>query len=94
MFFFSQRLCAALDEYLSHRVEANEGRGPDQGYRGLDSLSRLFLSPTGRGFEITAYLQGAQRRYHCRAIQEAYETLTNFISKIQKTKDSVVGNLR
>lgn len=85
MFFLSQRLCAALDEYLAQRVEANQGRGPDQDYRGLDPLSRLFLSPTGSGFEIAVYLQGAQRRYHCRAIQEAYRKIWRYADFKQLT---------
>ncbi|MBI5721025.1 MAG: site-specific integrase [Rubrivivax sp.] len=73
--FRSGRLNAAIGEYLAGRVHLKHGIGPDGQYRGLDPLSRLFLSPTGKGFEILAYGAEGQRRFRCRAIQETYRAI-------------------
>ena len=73
--FRSERLNAALEQYLAHRVQLKHGCGVDGQYRGLDPQSRLFLSPTGRGFEIIAYGAEGQRRFRCRAIQETYRAI-------------------
>lgn len=75
LYFRSERLNAALGEYLARRVQLKQGTGPDEQYRGLDPLSRLFLSPTGQGFEILAYGAEGQRRFRCRAIQETYRAI-------------------
>lgn len=75
LYFRSERLNAVLGEYLARRAQLKQGIGPDAQYRGLDPLSRLFLSPTGQGFEILAYGVEGQRRFRCRAIQEAYRAI-------------------
>jgi len=64
LFFKSARACMALDAYLAERVRCKLGtRSPDS-YRGLDPDSALFLTETGRRFEMRA--RGAQDpREHC-----------------------------
>lgn len=73
--FRSTRLETAIGDYLSHRLQHRQGIGQDDRYRGLDPLSRLFLSPTGQGFEILAHGENGRRRFRCRAIQEAYRKI-------------------
>jgi integrase len=73
--FHSERLNVALGEYLARRVQSTQGTEPGGDYRGLNPLSPLFLSSTGRGFEILAYGAEGQRRFRCRAIQEAYRAI-------------------
>jgi integrase len=73
--FRSVRLVAAIDAYLAQRLQHREGTGQDKRYRGLDPQSRLFLSPTGQGFEILTYGDNGQRRFRCRAIQETYRRI-------------------
>jgi integrase len=78
LYFRSGRLKASIDEYLARRVQLSQGAGPDDRYRGLDSRSRLFLSPSGSGFEIVAYGAEGQRRFRCRAIQETYRKIWRY----------------
>lgn len=75
LFFRSERLNAAIDDWLAQRLKAREGLGPDACYRGMDPRSRLFLSSSGQGFEITPYGADGQRRFRCRAIQETYRKI-------------------
>jgi integrase len=59
LFFTSARACAAIDAYLAERARRHLGVVPASGavdalvYRGLDPLSALFLTETGKRFEIT-----------------------------------------
>lgn len=58
LFFTSSRACAAVDAYLVERTRRRLGvAGPraagDGAYRGLDPLSALFLTETGKSFEVT-----------------------------------------
>lgn len=76
--FRSSHLNMALDEYLAMRVRLGHGVGIAESYRGLDPSSRLFLSPSGRGFEILAYGSEGQRRFRCRAIQETYRKIWRY----------------
>lgn len=78
LYFRSGRLNAALDEYLVRRVQLSQGIGPNDHYRGLDPQSRLFLSSSGKGFEIVAYGAEGQRRFRCRAIQETYRKIWRY----------------
>lgn len=78
LYFRSGRLNAAIDEYLARRLQLSQGIGPDDRYRGLDPQSRLFLSSSGRGFEIVAYGAQGQRRFRCRAIQETYRKIWRY----------------
>lgn len=76
--FRSVRLTTAIDEYLAMRVRLRQGMGSDGQYRGLDPSGRLFLSPSGQGFEILAYGAEGQRRFRCRAIQETYRKIWRY----------------
>lgn len=85
MYFRSARLQEALDAYLADRVRRGLGLGAGDGYRGLDPVGRLFLSASGRGFEITPYGKGGQKRFLCRAIQEVYRKLFRYAELKQVT---------
>ncbi len=78
MFFTSSRLDAVLDRYLAERLEKGQGLGSSDAYRGLDPLSRLFLSSTGEGFAITEHGRPGQRRHLCRQILETYRKLFRY----------------
>jgi integrase len=58
LFFTSSRACAAVDAYLVERTRrklgvAGPGAAGDGAYRGLDPHSALFLTETGKRFEVT-----------------------------------------
>jgi integrase len=78
LYFRSGRLNAAIDECLARRRQLSQGTGADDRYRGLDPRSSLFLSPSGKGFEIVAYGAEGQRRFRCRAIQETYRKIWRY----------------
>ncbi|SDZ37454.1 site-specific integrase [Delftia lacustris] len=75
LFFRSAQLDQALGSYLSERLARKLGLGADGAYRGLHPASRLFLSSSGRGFEISAYEENGQKQFQCRGIQEAYRKI-------------------
>lgn len=76
--FRSGRVNTAIDAYLALRVRLRQGEGTDENYRGLDPSSRLFLSPSGQGFEILTSGAEGQRRFRCRAIQETYRKIWRY----------------
>ncbi|ODS70819.1 MAG: integrase [Bordetella sp. SCN 67-23] len=78
LYFRSTRLDEAMSAYLAERVRRQQGLGVEELYRGLDPTSRLFISPTGQGFEIKPYGEEGQRRFRCRAIQETYRKLFRY----------------
>lgn len=78
LYFRSVHLDEAMTAYLADRALRGQGMGTDGRFRGFDPTSRLFLSPTGRGFEISPYGEGGQRRFLCRAIQETYRKLFRY----------------
>ena len=59
LFFTSSRACAAIDAYLAERVRRQLGvvaasvASDAVRFRGLDPLSALFLTETGKRFEVT-----------------------------------------
>jgi integrase len=75
LFFTSTRLNDSLALYLTERLAGGLGLGEAGVFRGLDPHSRLFLSTTGEGFQITPYGQPGQRRFLCRPILETYRKL-------------------
>lgn len=75
LFFRSSKLDEALGSYLAERIARQLGIGSDAAYRGLHPNSRLFLSPSGRGFEITPCGEHGRRRFQCRSIVEAYRQI-------------------
>lgn len=70
--FSSTRLNTVLRAYLLQRATADAG---EKDYGGLDPQAPLFLAADGRGFTITTYRQGGQRRHLCRAILETYRKI-------------------
>lgn len=78
LFFRSMRLDEALDAYLSQRISSKLCLGIKGEYRGLDPMSRLFLSASGQGFDIKPYGSDGQKRFRCRAIQETYRKLFRY----------------
>ena len=70
LFFASSKLDDALNAYLRVRLESRQGLGFASASRGLDPESRLFLTATGCGFEITPYGEPGQHRFLCRPILE------------------------
>lgn len=93
LYFTSARLCDALDRYLAERLSQGLGLGDPAAYRGLDPRSRLFLSPSGEGFEIKVMVQGhgkgGRRRYLCRSILETYRKLFRYAELTDVTPLSV-----
>ena len=75
LFFASSKLDDALSAYLRVRLESQQGLGPTSSFRGLDPESRLFLTATGNGFQITPYGEAGQHRFLCRPILETYRKL-------------------
>jgi len=76
--FSSSRLNGAMDAYLAERALCTAGLGSRDLWRRLDPQSRLFLSSSGRGFEIVQYGENGQRRFLCRAIQETYRKVFRY----------------
>jgi integrase len=75
LFFTSTRLNDSLALYLAERLAGGLGVGEAGTFRGLDPSSRIFLSTTGHGFQITPCGQPGQRRFLCRPILETYRKL-------------------
>ena len=78
LFFASRKLDDALTAYLRVRLESRQGLGPTSAFRGLDPESRLFLTATGSGFQITPYGEPGQHRFLCRPILETYRKLFRY----------------
>ena len=78
LFFASSKLDDALNVYLRVRLESRQGLGPTPSFRGLDPDSRLFLTATGNGFQITPYGEAGQHRFLCRPILETYRKLFRY----------------
>lgn len=78
LYFATGRLDESMAEYLRKRIEQRQGLGPSPHYRGLDPLSRLFVTPTGEGFKITPYGEPGQHRFLCRPILETYRKLFRY----------------
>lgn len=77
LYFSSTRLDEVLMPYLKDRVEP----GPVQegtDFLGLDPQQPLFLAAGDQGFGITTYYRGAQPRYLCRPILEAYRKIFRY----------------
>ncbi|CAM3389193.1 tyrosine-type recombinase/integrase [Paracidovorax anthurii] len=85
VYFRSTHLTDALDAYLADRIVFRRGMGEEGRYRGLDPVSRLFLSASGQGFVIHPYGEDGQRRFRCRAIQETYRKLFRYAELKQVT---------
>ena len=89
VFFASSKLDDALSTYLRVRVECGHGLGNPSTFRGLDPDSRLFLTATGEGFQITPYGEPGQHRFLCRPILETYRKLFRYADVAGATALSV-----
>ena len=89
LFFASSKLDDALSAYLHVRVESHHGIGHPSTFRGLDPDSRLFLTATGEGFQITPYGEPGQHRFLCRPILETYRKLFRYADVAGATALSV-----
>ena len=78
LFSASSKLDDALSAYLRVRLESRQGVGPASAFRGLDPHSRLFLTASGYGFQITPYGEPGQHRFLCRPILETYRKLFRY----------------
>lgn len=77
LYFSSARLDEALLQYLHERRSPDAGPGTGE-YGGLDPRQPLFLGGDGRGFAITVYSSGGQRRHLCRPILEAFRKIFRY----------------
>ncbi len=89
VFFASSKLDDALSTYLRVRAECGHGIGNPSLFRGLDPDSRLFLTATGEGFQITPYGEPGQHRFLCRPILETYRKLFRYADVAGATALSV-----
>lgn len=78
LYFRSARLNDAMSAYFAERQRQMLGADFNGRYCGLDPASRLFLSPSGQGFEVKPYGEEGQKRFHCRTIQETYRKLFRY----------------
>lgn len=72
--FTSARVREAIDSYLTERRRRGIGTVVDQSYRGLNPESGLFLTESGRPFEITAR-SANDKRLTCRLMISTFRTI-------------------
>ena len=89
LFFASSKLDDALSTYLRVRAESRHCLGNSTSFRGFDPDSRLFLTATGEGFQITPYGEPGQHRFLCRPILETYRKLFRYAEVAGATALSV-----
>ncbi len=75
LFFASAKANAAIDAYLQERVRRRQGVHQSRKYRGLDPMSRLFLTDEGNAIPIKIKEQGKQRHHLCSVIQNIYRKI-------------------
>lgn len=72
LFFTSAFVRGVIDAYLGTRVDPMR---MGMAYRGLNEDDRLFLTGSGRAFQIEVIRQGRGRRYLCRQIHDDYRKI-------------------
>ncbi len=75
LFFASAKANAAVDAYLNERLQRSHGVTMTALYRGLDPVSRLFLTNEGNEMPIGIRQKGRQRHYHCGMILDIYRKI-------------------
>lgn len=75
LFFSSAKANAAIDTYLEERLQRGHGVTETASYRGLDPVSRLFLTNEGNEMPIRIRQKGHQRHYHCGMILDIYRKI-------------------
>lgn len=72
--FDGESLIAAIDTYLAERVNRGQYTLPAASFRGLDPVSRLFLSRDGRPFHVRRE-PGRPSQAVCKEIHEIYRRI-------------------
>lgn len=72
--FTAQMAIDSVDAYLTERIRRGIGAGGSPGYRGLDPVSRLFLTERGQPFAVSPRSDRDQRPI-CRLILATYRTI-------------------
>ena len=75
LFFASGKAKESIDGYLAERLRQDFYTGDTSHCRGLDPLSRLFLTEAGAPFEIVSYGEQGQLRFLCRGILDTYRKI-------------------
>ncbi len=75
LFFASAKANAAIDAYLDERLQRGHGVTKAASYRGLEPVSRLFLTNEGNAMPIRIRQKGHQRHYHCGMILDIYRKI-------------------
>ena len=75
LFFTSTRTNEALDCYLAERLRQNLAMERRPEFRGLEPHSRLFLTESGKPFEIVSYGENGRTRFLCRGSLDAYRKI-------------------
>lgn len=75
LFFASAKANAAVDAYLQERLRRGHGVTKAAEYRGLDPMSRLFLTDEGHAMPIKIRQKGQQRHYLCGVILDIYRKI-------------------
>ena len=75
LFFASAKANAAIDAYLQERVRRRHGVQKSDKYRGLDPMSKLFLTDDGNAMPIKIKEWGNQRHHLCGVILDIYRKI-------------------
>lgn len=75
LFFASAKANVAIDAYLDERLQRGHGISKTTSYRGLDPVSRLFLTNEGNAIPIRIRQKGQQRHYHCGMMLDIYRKI-------------------
>lgn len=75
LFFASVKANAAIEAYLAERVRCGIGVKRSKQYRGLDPMSRLFLTDEGCAMPIKIRERGRQRHHVCVVILHIYREI-------------------
>lgn len=75
LFFASSKANTAIDAYLDERVQRGQHVKRSSKYRGLDPMSKLFLTDDGYEMPIKIRGNGAQRHHICGVILDIYRKI-------------------
>lgn len=75
IFFASAKANAAIDAYLGERVQRGQGVKKSKKYRGLDPMSKLFLTDDGNEMAVKIQRNGNHRYLYCGVLQGIYRRI-------------------
>jgi integrase len=78
LYFASEKVVAAIDVYLKERVRRGLVLRDSKHFRGLDPLSRLFLTDDGHEMRIRVKEDGKHRHHVCHVILDVYRKIFNW----------------